>query len=82
MQRSLKNRLSLINEIITLYELNGKISEITGNDPSKLELLDKTGFIETRRNILDLLIDLQKKVLKPCVSTHRPSTPRSSIAIF
>ena len=45
------------NEIITLYELNGRIIEITGTDPSELEHIDKTGFIETRRNVLDLLID-------------------------
>lgn len=45
------------NEIITLYELNGRISEITGTNPSELEHIDKTGFLETRRNVLDLLID-------------------------
>ncbi len=45
------------NEIITLYELNGRISEITGAGPSELENLDKTRFLETRRNVLDLLID-------------------------
>ncbi len=45
------------NEIITLYELNGRINQITGNSPSKLEELDKSGFLETRRNVLDLLID-------------------------
>ena len=45
------------DEIITLYELNGRIKEITGTDPSQLKQLNKKGFLETRRNILDLLID-------------------------
>jgi len=45
------------NEIITLYELNGKIREITGSNPSELEQRDKKGFLEARRHVLDLLID-------------------------
>jgi len=45
------------NEIITLYELNGKIKELTGKDPYDLERQDRTGFIEARRNVLDLLVD-------------------------
>jgi peptidyl-prolyl cis-trans isomerase SurA len=45
------------NEIITLYELNGKIKELTGADPYDLERQDKAGFIEARRNVLNLLVD-------------------------
>ena len=45
------------NEIITLYELNGRMKKLTGKDPYDLERQDKTGFIEARRNILDLLVD-------------------------
>ena len=45
------------NEIITLYELNGKIKELTGADPYELEKQDKAGFIEARRNVLNLLVD-------------------------
>ena len=45
------------NEIITLYELNGKIKELTGTDPYDLEKQDKAGFMEARRNVLDLLVD-------------------------
>ena len=44
-------------EIITLYELNGRIKELTGSEPLELKKKDKAGFIEARRNVLDLLID-------------------------
>jgi len=45
------------DEIVTLYELNGKIKELTGSEPIALENQDKARFIEARRNVLDLLID-------------------------
>ena len=45
------------DEIITLYELNGKIKELTGSEPIALKNQDKARFIEARRKILDLLID-------------------------
>jgi peptidyl-prolyl cis-trans isomerase SurA len=45
------------NEIITLYELNRRMKELTGTDPYELERKDKAAFIEARRNILDLLVD-------------------------
>jgi len=44
-------------EIITLYELNGRIKELTGSEPLDLKNQDKTGFIKARQNILDLLIN-------------------------
>ena len=45
------------DEIITLYELNGKIKELTGSEAVELENQDKARFVEARRNVLDLLID-------------------------
>ncbi|SPD73959.1 SurA N-terminal domain protein [uncultured Desulfobacterium sp.] len=45
------------NEVITLYELNGKIRELSGVEPSVLEAQNKEGYIDARRKVLDLLID-------------------------
>ena len=45
------------DEIITLYELNGKIKELTGSEAVELENQDKARFVEARRSVLDLLID-------------------------
>lgn len=53
------NRIVAIvnDDMITLYELNSKISEITGLDPSELQHRDERMYIETRQKALDLLID-------------------------
>jgi len=53
------NRIVAIvnNDMITLYELNSKIKELTGVDPADLRAKDETGYLEIRRNILDLMID-------------------------
>jgi peptidyl-prolyl cis-trans isomerase SurA len=55
----IRNRVVAIvnNEVITLYELNTKTRELTGSDPADLELKDKKKYLETRRKILDLLIE-------------------------
>jgi len=55
----IRNRVVAIvnNEVITLYELNTKTRELTGLDPAELELRDKKKYLETRRKILDLLIE-------------------------
>lgn len=55
----IRNRMVAIvnNEVITLYELNTKTREVTGLDPADLELKDKKKYLETRRKILDLLIE-------------------------
>ena len=45
------------NEVITLLELNNKIRELTGIEAANLEKLDKTGYLEARKRVLDLLID-------------------------
>jgi len=45
------------NEVITLYELNSKIRELTGLEPRDLEIKDKKGYLETRRKVLDILIE-------------------------
>ncbi|MCP4578540.1 MAG: hypothetical protein GY846_19875 [Deltaproteobacteria bacterium] len=45
------------DEVITLHELNRKIRELTGVEASVLENQDREGFIESRRKVLDLLID-------------------------
>ncbi len=53
------NRIVAIvnNDVITLYELNAKIKELTGFEPSALKIEDDKGYIETRHKVLDLLID-------------------------
>lgn len=55
----ISNRVVAIvnNEVITLYELNSKIKELTGLEPGDLEIKDKKRYLETRRKVLDLLIE-------------------------
>jgi peptidyl-prolyl cis-trans isomerase SurA len=45
------------NDVITLYELDNKIKELTGYDPGELKMKDEKSYIETRRKVLDLLVD-------------------------
>ena len=45
------------NEVITLHELNQKIKEMTGSRPEDLSLLDQNRYLETRRTVLELMID-------------------------
>lgn len=45
------------SDIITLYELNARMKELTGLAPDDLRRRDEKGYFETRRRILDLLID-------------------------
>ena len=50
--------VAIVNdEIITLYELNNRIRELTGADPAVIRMQDKKVFLESRRKILDHLID-------------------------
>lgn len=54
-----QNRVVAIvnNEVITLYELNGKIRELTGFSPRELKERSEDMYIETRRKVLNDLID-------------------------
>jgi peptidyl-prolyl cis-trans isomerase SurA len=45
------------DDVVTLHELNKKIKEITGQTPLDLKLQDEGNYVETRRQVLDLLID-------------------------
>ncbi len=45
------------NDVVTLYELDNKIKELTGYDSSELKMKDEKKYIETRRKVLDLLVD-------------------------
>jgi peptidyl-prolyl cis-trans isomerase SurA len=45
------------DDVITLYELDNRIKELTGYDPDELKLKDKKRYIETRRRVLEVLID-------------------------
>jgi len=45
------------NEVITLYELNTKMKEITGSNLDELKKKDTKSYLETRRKVLDLLLD-------------------------
>jgi peptidyl-prolyl cis-trans isomerase SurA len=50
--------VAIVNsDVITLYELNNKIKELTGLKPTELMVQDEKGYQETRSKILDLLID-------------------------
>jgi len=45
------------NDIITLYELNNRIKELTGQTSDMLKSQDEEKFIETRRQIIESMID-------------------------
>ncbi len=45
------------NEVITLYELDKKIREVTGFSPDDLKSKEPQRFGETRRRVLNLMID-------------------------
>jgi peptidyl-prolyl cis-trans isomerase SurA len=50
--------VALVNdEVITLFELNTRIKEMTGVDPEQMKAQDEGKFLQMRRQILDLLID-------------------------
>ncbi len=45
------------DEVITLYNLNNKIKELTGSDPIELKLAGEDKYYEIRKSILDMLIE-------------------------
>jgi peptidyl-prolyl cis-trans isomerase SurA len=45
------------NDVITLYELDNKIKELTGYDSGELKMKDEKRYIETRRKVLDVLVN-------------------------
>lgn len=50
--------VAIVNEeVITLHELDNKVKEITGLTPEDFRTKNSGDFVETRRKILDLLID-------------------------
>ncbi len=53
------NRIVAIvnSEVITYHELNKRMKELTGLEPIELESRDHESFVETRKNILNMMID-------------------------
>ena len=50
--------VAIVNdEVITLYELNGHMKELTGLDPAEMRLRDEKQYLEARRKILKSLIE-------------------------
>jgi peptidyl-prolyl cis-trans isomerase SurA len=50
--------VAIVNDdVITLYELNQKIRELTGSNAQDLRDKDERSYLETRRQILELMID-------------------------
>jgi peptidyl-prolyl cis-trans isomerase SurA len=45
------------NQVITLYELNNRIKEMTGHSAEELKARNESQFLDVRRQILQLLID-------------------------
>jgi peptidyl-prolyl cis-trans isomerase SurA len=45
------------NDVITLYELNNRIKEMTGSAPEELKQKNETMFRDAQRKILEVLID-------------------------
>ncbi len=59
MAAEIRNRVVAIvnDDLITLYELNAKIKELTGLDPGDLKAVDEGRYLKTRRDVVDLLIN-------------------------
>jgi peptidyl-prolyl cis-trans isomerase SurA len=55
----LSNRVVAIvnDELITLHELNTRMKELTGYEPNELKAMDEQRYIETRRKVVDYLIE-------------------------
>ena len=53
------NRIvAVVNEnVITLYELNAKVEEVTGLRVEDMKAGDEKAFLETQKSVLDMLID-------------------------
>jgi peptidyl-prolyl cis-trans isomerase SurA len=50
--------VAIVNDdLITLHELNHRMKQMTGVDPSEMRRQDEERFLETRRAVLDILID-------------------------
>lgn len=50
--------VALVNsELITLYELNKRIRDVTGRDPGDLKMKDENAYLKLRRQVLDILIN-------------------------
>ncbi len=45
------------DDVVTLYELNERIKELTGAEPLDLETQNAEAFFDARKKVLDLLID-------------------------
>jgi len=45
------------SDVVTLYELNAKIRQMTGSSPEELKRLDRERYLETRREVLNHLIE-------------------------
>ena len=55
---TLNRVVAIVNdEVITLHELNQKIKEMTGSKPEDLSVMDQNRYLETRRTILELIIN-------------------------
>ncbi len=50
--------VAIVNdEVITLYELNGRMKDLTGHDPAEMRLRDEKQYLKARREILNGLIE-------------------------
>jgi len=55
----IRNRVVAIvnDQLVTLYELNSKIKELTGIEPDQIKTKSENDFLQARRDVLDLLIN-------------------------
>ena len=55
----IRNRVVAIvnDQLVTLYELNIKIKEMTGLGPEEIKTKSEKDFLQTRRDVLDILIN-------------------------
>jgi len=68
--------VAIVNdEVITLYELNGRMKELTGMDPAEMRLRDEKQYLEARRKILNNLIE-NKLTLQKILQLGVQVTPK------
>ena len=73
------NRLVAVvnNDVITLYELNNRMKEMTGAMPEELKLKSEAMYLDARQKILELLID--EKIAQAKIKELRIQVPERQV---
>ena len=78
----IRNRVVAIvnDQLVTLYELNTKIKEMTGLGPEEIQAKSEKDFMQARRDVLDILINekiTQEKIKELGITVSQEEVDRS-----